>query len=107
MGNLLEENAVTLAEARNLLPQGLAGKKLHRSTLIRWITRGVDGPEGKVRLEGLRIGSRYCTSREAIARFVDALNSRLKGKPTPALRTPGRRQRAAERAGKRLQEIGI
>jgi hypothetical protein len=92
-----------------LIPPARNGRQLHYSTLIRWIVDGVRGPSGeRVRLGGKRIGSRWLTSREAIQRFADALTPSLdstpQSTPTP---TPARRHRAAERAGKVLQELGI
>lgn len=60
-----EESLLTLSEAAELLPG-----RPHRCTLHRW-ARGVSGG---VRLETLLVGGRRCTSREAVQRFIRALN---------------------------------
>ena len=64
---LLEETTLGLAEAARSLPAGRKGRRPHLSTLLRWILEGVRGPRGeRVRLEGLRLGSRWITSKEAL-----------------------------------------
>jgi hypothetical protein len=61
-----------------------------------------------VRLEAARLGSRWVTSREALQRFAERLTPQLSDKSvSPAPRTRTLRQRASERAGKRLEEVGI
>lgn len=50
----------------------------HPSTVVRWITTGVPGPDGvRVRLDGLRLGQKWRTSREALQRFGEAITPRL------------------------------
>jgi hypothetical protein len=92
-----------------VIPPGRNGRKLHLSTLIRWATDGSRGPSGeKVRLEAARLGGRWLTSVEAISRFMRALTPPAPPAPssqTPC--TPGQRQRAAERAGRELDNLGI
>jgi hypothetical protein len=78
--------------------------------LVRWIVKGVRSPSGAlVRLEGLRLGDRWVTSREALQRFAEALTPCLdapqENPPNP--RAPGRRQRASERAAAELERLGI
>jgi hypothetical protein len=70
MIDITNETLVQLSEAAGLLP-GRRGKKLHVSTLYRWVQRGVRG----VRLETVLIGGSRLTSVEAIERFVDRLSS--------------------------------
>ena len=73
------------------------------------ILDGVTAPSGeKVRLEGVRLGNRWITSKEALQRFAEQLTPAIGDTPTPAVpRTPTQRQRAAERAGEALDRIGI
>ena len=64
------EEVITLAQAAEALPRMRKGKPIHRSTLYRWIQRGVDG----VKLEAARIGRGTVTSIEALQRFMDRLS---------------------------------
>jgi len=68
---LCNEDLVGLAEAAAILPK-TSGKKVSTSSLWRWITEGREG----VRLEALRIGGRYYTSRESLHRFGAALTAK-------------------------------
>ena len=63
------EHVLTLAEAARALPRLRGGRKVHVSTLYRWISRGVGG----VRLEAVKIGRTQVTSREALQRFAERL----------------------------------
>jgi hypothetical protein len=75
--------------------------------MFRWAREGARGPGGqKVFLEAVRLGSRWLTSVEAIRRFAAALTPPLAGK-APKLRTARRRCQAADKAGKKLQAMGI
>jgi hypothetical protein len=101
--DLSTETPVPLSDVR--LP-GRDGKPIHFSTVFRWVVKGVRGPAGeRVRLDALRIGGRWVTSASALQRFAEALTPQLDGGATPA--TPTQRQRAAERAGKELEALGI
>jgi len=69
------------------------------STVWRWITAGVHG----VRLEAVRLGGCRFSSREAVQRFVRALNEEpgtVPAPPTAAAERAGR-ELAAKRGGKR------
>lgn len=99
-----QEGKIGLAEAAKLFPTG-DGVHIHPATLTRWIHRGVRLRDGTiVRLEASRIGYRFHTSREAVARFLAALNPA--SAPTSPTRTPQTRRAAAEAAGRRLEAVG-
>ena len=68
--DLEHEKVVSLADAAKWLPALRRGKKLHISTLYRWISRGQSG----VRLEALKIGRTLVTSHEALSRFALAVS---------------------------------
>jgi Protein of unknown function (DUF1580) len=68
---LLDEGLLYLSEIPRHLPSTLLGRRVHLSTVIRWRTRGVGG----VRLEAVRLGGRWVTSREALARFTAAVTA--------------------------------
>jgi hypothetical protein len=103
MLDLTAETPVPLKDACRLIPPGRQGKKTHLSTLLRWILQGARSPSGeRVKLDAVRLGSRWMTSREALQRFAERLTPQLNDPPAPAPRTPIARCRAAEQAGKRL-----
>lgn len=93
------ETLISFNEATALLPRRRGGKKAHVSTLYRWSTSGCKG----VILETLQCGGTRVTSREALARFFDALTY---GEETPR-RSPSRRRREAEAADLELQRQGV
>jgi hypothetical protein len=110
MIDLSSETPLSLASAAKLIPPARSGKATHLSTLLRWILHGARGPAGEtVRLEAIRIGSRWLTSREAIQRFVERLTPRLGASDLPgsAPRGPGQRRRASDRAAAELEKAGI
>jgi hypothetical protein len=107
MFDLTAETAIPLARARKFFPPGRGGKSTHISTLVRWIINGARSNDGTVvRLEALRIGSRWVTSREAIQRFAEALTPRLNS-ASPASRTRTARLRASKRAAEQLDKLGL
>lgn len=63
---LLTEHPLSLKEAARELPKPVA-----TSTVYRWALRGVRG----LKLETVKIGAQLITSREAITRFITALNA--------------------------------
>jgi hypothetical protein len=65
---ILSENVLTLDQARTEL-SSIVGKRIDKSTLCRWIHRGVRG----TKLEAVRLGGReLLTSSQAINRFIVA-----------------------------------
>jgi hypothetical protein len=87
------EHLLSMTEAAKLLPG-----RPNVATLWRWRTSGCRGH----RLETILFGGRRYTSREAIARFVAAIN----GEPVRA-ETPRQRERAISRAEKRAEQLGV
>jgi hypothetical protein len=109
--DLAVEQPIPLKAACPLVPAARGGKKTHLSTLLRWILIGARGPSGEpVRLEAVRLGGRWMTTREALQRFAERLTPRLDSdtaQAPAAPRTPTTRGRAAERAGRELERQGI
>lgn len=102
------EQTISLTEATWLLPSGRKGRPVHLSCVLRWITNGSSAPGGRrVRLEAVRLGGRWITSREALARFAEALTPRFDQESAPAPRSPSKRQQASQHAAKQLESIGI
>jgi hypothetical protein len=98
------ETLLTFSQAAAELPRRRQGKRVSTVTLWRWATKGVDG----VTLETLRTPSGRVTTREALARFLEALTQRGQSYPSSSgpspgrYRSPARRQRDSERAEREL-----
>ena len=109
MLDLTTEALLPLAAAAALVPPARRGKRTHLSTLLRWVVRGARSPTGEVvRLEAVRVGHRWMTSREALQRFAHRLTPQLEGSGgRQAPRTSGQHRRASEHAARELDRIGI
>jgi hypothetical protein len=108
--DLTVEKPVPLSEAAKLVPPARRGRKTHISTLVRWILTSVTAPDGtRVRLEAVRLGSRWMTSREALQRFAEQLTPRVgpAGATNCVPRPAVKRRRANERAVAELEELGL
>src|SRR5688572_6295524 len=71
---LLAERLIPLHDVPAIVPPARSGRPLHRSAIWRWVTKGLPGPVGqRVRLEAVRVGRRWVTSHEALARFFAGL----------------------------------
>ena len=102
------ETTISLTQACKFLPAGRRGRPIHLSCVLRWITNGSRAPDGRrIRLEAVRIGGRWITSREALTRFAEALTPRFDDAPAPAPRSAAKRHKANERAAKELEAAGI
>ena len=74
MLDLTAEKPIPLAAATALVPPARQGKKTHFQTVLRWVIHGSKGPSGsRIRLEAVRLGGRWMTSREALQRFAERL----------------------------------
>src|SRR5262245_56861478 len=108
MIDLTVEPAIPLAAATGLVPPARGGRRTHLSTLLRWIHAGARAADGTiVRLEALRLGGRWVTSREALQRFAERLTPCRDGDAAPTPRTPLKRQRHSERAARELEKVGL
>ena len=97
---LSSETLISLTEATKHLPRRRGGKKPHVSCLYRWTKSGCKG----VILESIQVGGTRCTSREALARFFDALT--FGDSHNRPIRSTSQRKRAAEAAERRLAAEG-
>jgi hypothetical protein len=86
------------------------GKRLCFSTVWRWVSKGVLGPDGRrVKLEALKLGGQLVTTEQALQRFAEQLTPPAEDRPTQATtsRSLDKRRRASERAAQKLEQIGI
>ena len=67
VSRVLSEDVLTLKQAAIEL-SSVSGKRPDKSTLFRWISRGCGG----VRLDGVRVGRDWITSKQALNRFIVA-----------------------------------
>ncbi len=95
-----QETLLSLTKAANSLPARRRGKRPHVSCLYRWTTSGCKG----VILESIQVGGTRCTSKEALARFFEALTYTH---DPQTVRTADRRQRAAAAAERELEQEGV
>lgn len=66
VSRILTEDVMTIDEARGELHQ-LSGYRPDKSTMMRWIHRGIGG----IKLEAVRLGGRkWVTSTQALNRFM-------------------------------------
>jgi hypothetical protein len=68
--SLLAESVLSLADAAKLFPK-IGNRQVCGSALRRWANVGVRG----LKLESVLIGGAFCTSAEAVDRFLKALNN--------------------------------
>ena len=102
------ESVISLSQAADLLPPGRGGARPTLSCILRWILKGARSPSGElVRLEALRIGGRWVTSREALQRFAEALTPQLSGSPGSTPRSVSKRRQASELAARDLERLGL
>jgi hypothetical protein len=107
MIDLTTESILSLRDAAKLIPPARQGRPVSFQCILRWALEGAKAPSGeRVKLEAVRLGGRWLTSREALQRFAEALTPRSDS-PTSPPRTLRQRRRAAERAERELEKLGI
>jgi hypothetical protein len=108
MLDLTNEPLQPLATIASWIPPAHGGRKTHLSTVLRWILKGARAHDGtKVRLEAVRLGGRWMSSREAFQRFAERLTPRFEVTPPAIAGSPMARTKAAERAEKELERMGV
>ena len=75
------------------------------STTLRWVLRGLpDGHGGRIRLEAIRRGKPWLTSRAALQRFLSRLPQSAPSTSAVPTRTPSQRERDSSRAKQQLHD---
>lgn len=101
---------LSLSAAGRLFPAHRGTGSVDSSTVYRWLTKGTRGTNGQVvKLEAVRVGYRWLTSRGSVARFVAALTAATVRDNTPEVstpRSPSAKNRAADAAGRALERRG-
>jgi hypothetical protein len=79
----------------------------HRTTVVRWITRGVLVRGERVKLPAERVGGVWVTTAGAVGRFLALLTAKAAGEePTSPTRTPAAARRASAAAARELEAAG-
>lgn len=105
------EQLISLTAAGKSLPGHRGNQHVNAATIWRWCHKGVRTTAGQViKLEAVRVGWRWLTSREALSRFVTALTAgSTADKPTPPatipITSPSARARRAEAATNELDQL--
>jgi hypothetical protein len=82
--NITEEKPISLSRAARMIPSG-RGENVCPTTIWRWSRRGLCTPSGaRIFLETRRYGQHVCTTAEALARFLAALNGEAVPDVAPA-----------------------
>ena len=103
---VLAGTGLSLAKAARHIPPFRNNKPTSPSTIYRWIAVGVTLANGmRLRLEAIRLGGRWLTSTQAIERFILAQTPKFDETPIPSPRTTTQRAKAAERAGRQLDDL--
>lgn len=87
--HVLAETVRTTAQAARLIRSDAGQGHVHPATVIRWILDGIQAGDRRIRLEAVRVGSRWLTSDEALQRFADqiTLSRAGNGSPTTTLQS--------------------
>lgn len=105
--DVFHEKVISLKEAAKRLPKTARNKKIHISTLHRWIQRGLQNKHGLVvRLESIKIGGNICTSLEALQRFFEQISDAVDPVAAKPI-TSRERLRQIREAERILDEAGI
>ena len=95
----------TLTQIARQIPGARGAKQLHPATLTRWILTGAKSTDGTtVRLKATRCGHRWLVRAADLHDFFEVLAGPAEG--PAAVRTPGQRRRASERAATQLKNMG-
>ncbi len=111
-GRLAEEIAAGhgkyLGQIARVVPPSREDKAVTPSCVFRWVTEGVRVlGGGRVRLEAMKLAGRFISTPMALARFLEAQTPQASSESAPGQSSPGKRLKAAERAGAELDKLGI
>jgi hypothetical protein len=102
----VDAELLTISQIVTRLPGARGARRVHPATVVRWITAGCPARDGtRVRLAATRAGSRWLVRPSDL----DAFFAALAADPVPPAdppRSPAARNRAAEAAGRELEQLG-
>ena len=110
LGEIEAGEGLGMGATGRLFPAFRGKGKVNPATVWRWVMKGQKTSCGAVvKLEAVRVGGRWLTSRSAVARFVTVLTEFAEPEPLPPQqrhRSPAERRRAIERATQELIKMG-
>jgi len=98
--DIFNEQLITFSELARWQPRRRGDRPVHVATIHRWRSRGLKG----IRLEGVRVGGAWHTSREAFRRFTDRLTARATSEEITRPDSLGRQSHGE--ADKSLRNVG-
>lgn len=108
---LTSEGLINVGEATRVFGSARSTTSVHPQTIMRWIHKGTKVSGRVVKLEAIKIGSqRWATSKQAIHRFIAAMQSASTPMPTEVPAMPAsmmQRNRADAAAAKELEQLGF
>jgi len=105
--DILNETILSLRDAAKLVPPYRIGRPVSFNCVLRWILDGSRAVNGQtVKLEAVRLGARWVTSREALARFAQALTPTMKDRTAGPAPTTKQRRKQADHAASELAKMG-
>jgi hypothetical protein len=108
LAEIAEGQGEKLIRLARRVPRTRRDRPVTLGCLLRWVTSGVTGPDGKrIYLEAARLSGRWISSPAALRRFVEAQQPCADAKETPVLRSPARRRRELQQAEKALYRAGV
>jgi hypothetical protein len=108
LAEIAQGHAVTLRQLTKLLPHKRNDKPITLSCVLRWVLDGARTASGeRVRLEAVRLAGAWVSTPGALQRFIARQTPDLDHEKMPVTsRAQSARERAAARAGQRLQAQG-
>jgi hypothetical protein len=101
---VLDGHGVSLIQAARTFPPSRRTSPVNSSTIFRWIASGIRLPDGRrLRLEGVRLGGRWLTSKQALDRFITAQTPNLEAGDQEEPRSPSKQRRQSSAAEKELE----
>ena len=95
-----------LSAVGKTFPAARGPGRVNPATVWRWAREGVRTPNGRIKLEVVKVGMSWLTSQSAVDRFVIAITSAADPTPQTPPRSAAARNRASEAAGRRLEAMG-
>ena len=106
MREIAESGALSLNEVGRMFKDSEKPEGYGYNSLFRWVVHGAKTFDGRrVRLEAIRLGMRWQTSRAAVERFI-AARSNFPESDEEA-RSPAERKRASDHAARELEAMGV
>jgi hypothetical protein len=100
-------DGLSLTAAARMFPGCRGAAAVNPATIFRWATKGVRLPSGtRLKLEAVRVGNRWLTSRAAVRRMITALTTAADPAPAAPVRSLTDRQKASARAAEMLERMG-